>query len=133
MANMALLTGVAAGLVDGATAATTPQEKQNPWLLLDKRLPDTADGTAVVPVVVDFNTAQYSLHKGALGDRIEIRDGLGRNVQLQIVGLLQNSIFQGDLLIGETPFLRHFPDVSGYRFFLIDTDGQRRAVFHRPA
>ncbi len=50
-------------------------------------------------------------------------DDLGRPVQLEIVGLLQNSIFQGDVLIGERMFLAHFPDTSGYRFFLVDTDG----------
>mgnify|MGYP002621742778 CR=1 FL=1 len=118
------------GFAWAASAATTSEEQNNPWLLLDKSLPD--DGTTpVVPMVVDFNTAQYSLHKGALGDRVEISDGTGRKVQLQIVGFLQNSIFQGDLLIGEQAFLRLFPDVSGYRFFLIDTDGESLATARR--
>ena len=35
--------------------------------------------------------------------------------------MLKNSIFQGDLLIGEKEFLAHFPHTSGYRFFLFDT------------
>ncbi len=41
-------------------------------------------------------------------------------VRLQVVGLLTNSLFQGSLLVGERQFLRLFPSVSGYRFFLID-------------
>ena len=36
----------------------------NPWLLLEQAARRTADGTPVVPVVLDFNTAKYSLHKG---------------------------------------------------------------------
>ncbi|MGD9720231.1 MAG: FtsX-like permease family protein [Pirellulales bacterium] len=112
------------GFAWAGSAASTLQEKQNPWLLLEQKLPPAADGTPVVPAVVDFNTAQYSLHKGSIGQRVEVRDGLGRKLQCQIVGFLQNSIFQGDVLIGESAFLAHFPDVSGYRFFLIDTGGE---------
>ena len=121
--------GVPAALVErggfawAASAATTDAERQNPWLLLDKPLAPDADGTPVIPAVLDFNTAEYSLHKGKIGNRIEMTDDLGRPVQLEIVGLLQNSIFQGDVLIGERAFLAHFPDTSGYRFFLVDTDG----------
>ena len=78
----------------------------------------------MLPAVLDFNTAEYSLHKGKIGERIEIEDGGGRRIRLQIVGLLKNSIFQGDVLIGERAFLEHFPQVSGYRFFLVDTEGE---------
>jgi ABC-type antimicrobial peptide transport system permease subunit len=73
--------------------------------------------------VVDFNTATYSLKKG-LGDTIEVTDGDGKKAYLQIVGMLKNSIFQGDVIISETNFLQLFPEVNGYRFFLVDTKGQ---------
>jgi hypothetical protein len=114
------------GFAWAGSAAATPEERGNPWQLLDKKLPPDADGTPVVPAVLDFNTAEYSLHKGAIGKRIEMTDSLGRKLQLEIVGLLTNSIFQGDVLIGQQAFLEHFPDVSGYRFFLVDT--QREPV-----
>jgi hypothetical protein len=112
------------GFAWASSAADSPDEKQNPWLLLDKPLPADPDGAPVLPTVLDFNTAQYSLHKGSLGQTIEITDGHGRPVRLRIVGLLKNSIFQGDVLIGERAFLAHFPQVSGYRFFLIDARGE---------
>ncbi len=115
------------GFAWAATAAATRDEGQNPWLLLDKKLPDDADGTPRVPVVVDYNTAEYSLHHGQIGNRLDLQDDLGRTVRLQIVGLLKNSIFQGDLLIGEPAFVAHFPQVSGYRFFLIDTQAEPSA------
>ncbi len=109
------------GFAWAASAARTAEESKNPWLLLEEPLPDDADGGSVIPIVLDFNTAQYSFHKGKIGDRLEITDGHGRNLKLQIVGLLKNSIFQGDVLCGERAFLGHFPQVSGYRFFLIDS------------
>jgi putative ABC transport system permease protein len=107
----------------GASLAETAEEKANPWLLLNKKLPVASDDTLVIPAIVDFNTATYSLHKG-LGDAIDILDGNGRTVRLQIVGMLKNSIFQGDLLIGEATFLGLFPTVNGYRYFLVDTEKQ---------
>jgi hypothetical protein len=107
----------------GGSQAETAEERANPWLLLGKKLPDAPDGTRVIPAAVDFNTATYSLHKG-LGDSVEVVDGRGRTVRLQLVAFLKNSIFQGDLLVGEQQFLELFPDVNGYRFFLVDTKGQ---------
>ncbi len=108
----------------GGTQAETPEEAANPWLLLDKPLPVDSGRTAkVVPAIVDFNTATYSLKKG-LGDTIEVTDGDGKTAHLQIVGMLKNSIFQGDVIVSEANFLKLFPEVNGYRFFLVDTKGE---------
>ncbi len=102
------------------TAAADEKERDNPWLLLDKPLAATAEGIKPVPVIMDANTAAYSLHLGGVGALYEIPDGRGGKLWLQVVGLLKNSIFQGDLLISEQTFLERFPDTSGYRYFLID-------------
>ena len=108
------------GFAWDSTAAGTPAETANPWLLLNRQLPADADGVARVPVVLDAATAQFSLHlEHGVGDTYEIHDGQGRPLRLQVVGLLANSLFQGDLLIAEDAFLPAFPEVSGYRFFLI--------------
>lgn len=100
------------------TAAVTPEEKKNPWLLLDKKFEDTPDA---VPVILDKNTAMYSMHlfagKGT-GVVFEIVDEDGRKQKFRIVGLLANSIFQGSLLISEANFKRLYPDISGYRLLL---------------
>jgi len=103
-----------------SAAADNPQ-RRNPWLLLERDLGRTDDHRPVVPVVLDLNTAMYSLHLWqGVGSRYELADGHGGKITLEIVGLLANSIFQGQLLISETWFERLFPELSGYRFFLID-------------
>jgi ABC-type antimicrobial peptide transport system permease subunit len=42
---------------------------------------------------------------------------------MQVVGLLTNSVLQGKLLVSEANFVRVFPDVGGYRYFLIEHAG----------
>jgi hypothetical protein len=112
-----------------AWAAALPQNEQpgdgsspNPWRLLDLDLGVDRDGVPLVPAILEKNTANYSLHlwKG-VGQTCDIRDDRGRKIRLSIVALLNNSIFQGDLLVGERAFVRCFPEQSGYRFFLIET------------
>jgi ABC-type antimicrobial peptide transport system permease subunit len=60
------------------------------------------------------------LHLPGVGSRFEIRDAADHWVTLQVVGLLKNSVLQGNLLISEDNFLKLFPDTGGYRFFLIE-------------
>jgi putative ABC transport system permease protein len=109
------------GFVFAASAAVSPQQRENPWLLLEQDLGTDTDGVPLVPVILEKNTATYSLHlTSGVGQTYAITDDSGQTVRLKIVGLLGASIFQGDLLISEGAFVRYFPDVSGRRFFLIE-------------
>lgn len=111
-----------------ATAAETPAEKANPWLLLE-RTSDSSKDDSLVPVILDANTAMYSLHLWrGVGETYEIVDEQGNPLRLEVVALLKNSIFQGDLIIGRQAFLRHFPHVSGQRLFLIDTPAKHAST-----
>jgi hypothetical protein len=92
----------------------------NPWVLLHRKLGPDEHGGAVIPVVLDASTAIYSLRLPGVGARLTIRDAADRPVTLQIVGLLKNSVLQGNLLVSEANFLRLFPDTGGYRFFLLE-------------
>jgi ABC-type antimicrobial peptide transport system permease subunit len=56
-----------------------------------------------------------------------IRDSADRPATLEVVGLLKNSVLQGNLLVSESNFLKLFPDVGGYRMFLIEP-GESSAV-----
>ena len=81
----------------------------------------------VVPVVLDQNTAMFSLHlTGGVGSRYTMSDGSGRQLTFEVVGLLKNSIFQGQLLIAQSWFERLFPEVNGYRYFLIDVPPEQQ-------
>ncbi|MDA7980030.1 MAG: FtsX-like permease family protein [Pirellulales bacterium] len=99
--------------------AETPEEKENPWLLLERTMPSADDGTPTVPVILDANTAQYSLGL-QVGKTMPFVDDYNHKVTLHVVALLKNSIFQGDILMGQSAFKNQFPYVSGSRFFLID-------------
>jgi hypothetical protein len=94
--------------------ARTKQEKENPWLLLNATTPDAA-----IPVIADANSMTYVLHR-KLGDEIILSQAAQGPVRLRLVAALSDSIFQGELLMSESNFLRLFPDRGGYSFFLLD-------------
>jgi ABC-type antimicrobial peptide transport system permease subunit len=43
------------------------------------------------------------------------------SVRFRVVGLLSNSILQGGLMVGEADFVKLFPQIGGYRYFLIQS------------
>lgn len=135
--------GVPQALIDrgGFKFADTPGK--NPWTRLNARL----DG-ARIPAMGDLNTLQYSLHKGVgdtvvlplpgeppnnpnLAGRPRMPGGLPEvetpPIELEIVGMLDSSVFQGVLLISEANFQMLFPEQAGYRYFLIEVDPQNAA------
>lgn len=97
------------------SAAKSAAEKRNPWQLLSgAHQPDEP-----VPVVIDQNTAMYSLQLyGGTGQEFSVTYPGGQQVTFRVAGLLSNSVLQGSLLIGDSDFRRLFPQVSGYRYFL---------------
>jgi putative ABC transport system permease protein len=112
--------GVPGALVERGGFDTDPT---NAWPLLRSDLGNDEAGRPVVPVVLDASTAIYSLHLKGVGSRLVIRDAADRSVTLGVVGLLRNSLLQGNVLVSEANFLRLFPDTGGYRYFLIEQVG----------
>jgi hypothetical protein len=86
----------------------------NPWLLLESQLPGGA-----IPAIADANSMTYVLHL-KLGE-----DFVLNHTRFRIVAALEDSLFQSELLISEQNFLRLFPDIEGYRFFLLDVSPHR--------
>jgi len=86
----------------------------DPWLLLDTPLPGGA-----IPAIADANSMTYVLHL-KLGE-----DFVLNGTRFRIVAALRDSLFQSELLISERNFLRLFPEVEGFRFFLLDASPQR--------
>ncbi|HET6891524.1 MAG TPA: ABC transporter permease [Pyrinomonadaceae bacterium] len=101
--------------------ATTSEEKNNPWLLLNHEFPD-----GPIPVIADANSMTYVLHL-KLGDDFILNRSSGP-VRLRVVGSLSDSILQSEFLMSEKNFLRLFPEQEGYRFFLIDTPTPDRSA-----
>ena len=97
-----------------ASTADTTEEHNNPWLLLNRELPDGA-----IPVIADANSMTYVLHR-KLGDEMVVPRPGGDPIRLRFVAALADSIFQSELLVSETNFLRLFPDQGGYGLFLLD-------------
>jgi ABC-type antimicrobial peptide transport system permease subunit len=74
----------------------------------------------VVPAIADANSIQWALH-AKIGDTIDYQDERGRTFKVKLVGSIENSILQGNLIISEKNFIRLFPTEAGYRMFLIDS------------
>ncbi len=98
-----------------SSLATEGEAQANPWLLLEREFADGA-----VPFIADANSAAYVLHLGLGEDFLFERGGGSAPLRLRLVATLADSIFQGELLVSERNFLRHFPEQEGYRFFLLD-------------
>ena len=103
------------------TDDASDEAKANPWLLLN------GASSEPVPAIVDATSLQYVLH-AAVGDTITIDADTQRPIDLRIVASLADSVLQGEVLIGEEAFEGLFPDIAGYRFFLIDTSGAQNGV-----
>jgi putative ABC transport system permease protein len=91
----------------------------------DRPLGNDKQGRPIFPVVIDYNTAVYALHlSGQPGATLTIRDEDDRSTTLEVVGLLKNSMLQGDLLVSEASFRAMFPSNSGRGLFLIRPRGK---------
>jgi hypothetical protein len=97
-----------------SSLAEQPDELTNPWLLLNRVFADGA-----IPVITDANSMTYVLHM-KLGDVLVLPGSTTPPVRLRLVAALSDSIFQGELLMAERPFVRAFPEWEGYRLFLVD-------------
>jgi hypothetical protein len=106
-----------------STLASTPAEKANPWLLLER-----TDDDGAIPVFGEENSVGWMLKK-KLGDVLELPNEQGQPAKLRIVGLFKDSIFQSELVMAEPRFLSLFPGQEGYNYFLIETPpGQQAQV-----
>ncbi len=93
---------------------TDDLDAQHPWLTLNKTLADD-----VIPAFADQTVIQWGLMKN-IGDTLMYKTEDGKDLKLKLVGGLDNSVFQGNVLIAESHFNRAFPSVSGSNIFLID-------------
>jgi len=115
IANPRIL-GVDEALLDGRFSTqvyTKGVIAENVWQLLK------ADIGECVPAIADQTVIQWSLGK-KVGDTLIYKNSLGEEIKLKLMAGLAASVFQGNVLIDQSQFLKHFPTASGSNVFLID-------------
>jgi len=70
-----------------------------------------------IPAIGDYNTVVWILGL-ELGSTVQVQDERGNPVDLRIVGIIKNSIFQGSLFIWDGFFDSLYPTDPGYTLFL---------------
>jgi len=102
-----------------AAHAPLPAAGASPWTLLARDAARPLAGDAPVPAIADQATLQWSLGLG-LGGELDYRDEHDRAFRLRIVGVLADSVMQGNLIIDEGVLAARFPSQGGYRLLLVD-------------
>ena len=90
------------------------------WRLLQR-----ANETDPIPAIGDAASIQWALGR-KLGDILSFTDERGEEFKVKLVASLVNSVLQGNLILDESAFARHFPSLAGYQFFLIDVPDAAR-------
>ncbi len=89
-------------------------EKKNPWEVLKYPL-----GRNVFAAIADQSVITWGLGK-SVGDTIKYLNEKGDTIFFKLIAGLENSIFQGNLIIAQNIFIDNFPDVGGSNIFLVD-------------
>ncbi|MEI7725112.1 MAG: ABC transporter permease [Bacteroidota bacterium] len=86
----------------------------HPWKALSSGLaPD------VIPGFADQTVITWGLRK-TIGDTLFYRDESGRILKIKLLGGLDNSIFQGNILVSDSLLRMYYPSTDGSRITLID-------------
>ncbi|MEM7383786.1 MAG: FtsX-like permease family protein [Verrucomicrobiota bacterium] len=102
------------------------EDQEAPWLSLNT----VFDDPQVIAGVADMNTAMYALHL-KVGDTVEYTAENGTTLKVRLVGFLNSSILQGSLIVSRENYVKHFPSVSGYRYFLFDVATESAGDFQK--
>lgn len=94
------------------------------WSDLSPQVLKESPPTRQVQAVVDENTLMWVLKK-QVGDSVTLLDDADQPIELKIVAAIEPGILQGAIYIHEQAFAELFPEVTGYRGFLIDTPADR--------
>jgi len=116
--------GIPSGDLKGRFSFITMSEEFNAtenWLSLKEELPG-----GIIPAIADQTVIQWGLGM-KVGDTLVYKNEFGADMHIKLIAGLANSIFQGNILIDESQFLKHFPSSSGIHVFLVDTEVKDRA------
>ena len=71
-----------------------------------------------IAAIADQTVITWGLGK-KIGDELVYIDEKGKELRLKLIAGLDDSIFQGKVIISEDNFIRHFPSSGGKNLFLI--------------
>lgn len=94
---------------------------EHPWMELDRYVNDTT-----FTAFADHTVLKYSLKK-QVGDTLLYINEAGKTIGLVIAGSINNSIFQGYILISDIVFRKQFPSYGGSRIILADAPVEKQA------
>ena len=86
----------------------------HPWKQLGN-----SNGNNIFSAFADQTVIQYGLKKSA-GDTLSYVNEAGRIFGLRLAGALDNSIFQGNILVSDSILLSQYPSAGGTRFMLVN-------------
>lgn len=89
-------------------------DKDNPWKVFEG-----SENKNYIPAIANETDIIWQMGK-AVGDTLTYMDDKGEKFKIKLVAGLANSIFQGNIIIGEKDFIEKFSSVNGSNLFLID-------------
>ncbi|NQV02893.1 MAG: ABC transporter permease, partial [Bacteroidia bacterium] len=92
----------------------------HPWLTLNKPI-----SPGVIPVFADQSVITWGLQK-KIGDTLMYIDEAGRKLHVKLMGGLENSIFQGHILVSDSLLKTLFPSISGTRIVIVEGSFDKR-------
>jgi putative ABC transport system permease protein len=120
-----VLLGVDAGYLDSVSAFSFASELplspgDHPWKILKKPFSDH-----VIPGIADATVIKWGLGI-SLGDTLLYMDETGQPLRIRLVADLDNSAFQGNILISDSLFRIFYPSVAGSDVMLVDGPPEKR-------
>lgn len=86
----------------------------NPWRVLDSVYP-----SGIIPAFADLTVITWGLHR-KIGDTLIYPDEKGNLLHVVLLGGLENSVFQGNVLVSSKRLVEHFPTLATPNTFLLD-------------
>jgi ABC-type antimicrobial peptide transport system permease subunit len=101
---------------DAFSFATTMEKfkDEKPWNVLNRNFEKNT-----YPAIADQTVIKWGLQK-KVGDTLNYIDDNGGLIKLVLIAGLNNSIFQGKLLVSDKVIKTHFPSVSGSGILLVE-------------
>jgi len=93
-------------------------DQDQPWVSLSNSIE-----AGIIPAVADQTVMQWGLGK-QVGDTLLYRNSSGSMIKLLLVGALNNTVLQGNVIVDIRHFKQHFPVADGASLFLIGAENK---------